>query len=120
MTWYAVHISMLVSFKDGRQDSFPVWENICLVNATDRSEARSKAEKLARDEYEGDDDGSFTWNERPATWVFSGVRRLIECVDSDLPPKEGTEVTYLEFDIGTRNEYDRYISGQDAELIYRK
>jgi hypothetical protein len=66
MTWYAAHIVMAVKFKRGEQNRFPVWENIVLISAESEEEAFAKAEERGRCE-EGDDGGTFTWGDRPAT-----------------------------------------------------
>src|SRR3989442_6952758 len=68
-TWYAAHIVMYVTFKDGAQDHYPVWENIVLIEAPTEDEAFSKAEVIVR-AGEGDSDGSFRSNDRPATCNF--------------------------------------------------
>ena len=88
MTWYATHVIMDVVFREGHQDSYPVWENVFIVESADQETARTIAEGLGRDG-EGDSNGSMKWEGRPASWVFAGVRKLVNC-DSDPrpPPRE--------------------------------
>lgn len=48
--WYAASIIMLVKFKDGNQDKYPVWENVVLIKASSGDEALELAEKRGREE----------------------------------------------------------------------
>lgn len=98
MSWFAAHIIMFVQLKKKKQRRFPVWENIVLVQANSEVQAFQKAERKGRLE-EGDDDGSFTWGGEAATWVFAGVRKLTMCEDFETRPGDGTEVTYVEFEL---------------------
>ncbi len=36
--WFAAHIVMMVKLKDQKQDHFPVWENIILIEAATEAE----------------------------------------------------------------------------------
>src|SRR5262245_60788107 len=100
MTWYIAHIVMSVRFKDGNQNKYPVWENLVLIEAASEEEAEEKAKVRAR-RYEGDTHGSLTWEERPATWVFAGIRKVIRCEIPDVQPTSGMEVSYSEFEVAT-------------------
>ena len=81
--WFAAHIVMYVEFKTESQTTFPVWENIVLINANSDDEAFGKAERKGL-ESEGDDGGSFEWEGLPARWVFAGVRKLTLCKNGRL------------------------------------
>jgi hypothetical protein len=98
MTWYAAHVILYVVFRDGNQDSYPVWENVFIVESADEETARTVAEGLGR-EGEGDSNGSMKWEGRPASWVFAGVRKLVKCDSDPEAPRHGTEVTYSEFSV---------------------
>lgn len=37
--WYAAHVVMFFKFHDGRQDSFPIYENVMLFEAKEDEEA---------------------------------------------------------------------------------
>ena len=100
MTWFAAHVIMYISFKDGRHDTYPVWENVILVEAETEDGAHAKAEVYGR-EAEGDTNGTLRWAERPASWVFAGVRKLVRCDSDSEPPREGAEVTYSEIVVDT-------------------
>jgi hypothetical protein len=116
MTWYAAHLILYVRFKTGRQRHYPVWENIVLIRATTAEQAMAKAERRGRED-EGDCDGSFRWDGRPAEWVFAGVRKLMRCVDADEQPRDGTEVTYLELEVGSKEALQKFVDGERVSLI---
>ena len=88
MTWYAAHVIMYTVFREEHQDSYPVWENVFIVESADQETARTIAEGLGRDG-EGDSIGSMKWEGRPASWVFAGVRKLVKCDSDPGPPRHG-------------------------------
>jgi hypothetical protein len=100
MPWFAAHIIMYIAFKDGRQDTWPVWENVVLVNADTEDAARARAAGYAH-EAEGDCDATLLWAQRPASWVFAGVRKLVKCDSDPERPGDGTEITYTEMALST-------------------
>lgn len=118
MAWYGVHVIMAVRFKDGNQDSFPAWENIYLIEATDAKEAENKAKSIGHNN-EGDSAGTFQWNDRPAAWRFAGVRRIIEISDDKSlrnEPGDGVEVTYQTLEFDEEAELRAYADGGPATL----
>lgn len=117
MTWYIAHIIMFVRFKDGNQGKYPVWENLILIEASSGEEAWEKAELRAKED-EGDSQGSFTWDGRPATWVFAGIRKLITCGHRGERPTSGTEVSYSEFEVATEEVLQKLVRGETVELTY--
>jgi hypothetical protein len=56
--------------------------------------ARRRPATLARQK--GDSDGTLRWAQRPASWVFAGVRKLVKCDSDPERPDDGTEITYTE------------------------
>ena len=76
-----------------------MWENIILIRARDSEEAYAKAEELGRQD--AFDDPTLTWGGHPAQVIFAGVRKITLCVDPDTRPNHGTEVTYIEMDLGS-------------------
>ena len=117
MAWYAAHIIMYVRFKDGKQDKYPVWENIVLIEAGSDKEAWEKSKRRAL-RYEGDSRGSFTWEGRPATWVFAGIRKINTCVDPEQRPIDETEITYSEFGLTTAEDLRKLVDGEPVEVVY--
>ncbi len=119
INWYAVSIIMLIKFDDGNQDTYPIWENIVLIKAESVSKAFKKAEKIGKD-YERTKEGSVTCNGRLATEVFAGVRKLIECDDSEERPSDGTELTYSQMVISDENSFSRFVQGKSVNLLYEE
>jgi len=70
MTWYAAHIVLLTKFLDSVQDSYPVWENVVLINAATSDEAYAIADRKGNAEAAVE---NHTYNGRPAAWVYMGT-----------------------------------------------
>jgi hypothetical protein len=119
MSWFAAHIIMSVKLKAKLQRRFPVWENIVLVEADSEERAFQRAERRGRLD-EGDDDGTFTWGGQPATWVFAGVRKLTACEDFDTQPKNGTEISFLEFELDSKEAVRRLAQGRQVQMRLRE
>jgi hypothetical protein len=115
MSWFAAHLIMSVRLKAKQQRRFPVWENIVLIQANSEKQAFQKAERRGRLD-EGDDDGTFTWGGHPATWVFAGVRKLTSCEDSQSPPGDGTEISFLEFELDSEEAVRKLVEGQQVKM----
>ncbi|MFC4158713.1 DUF4288 domain-containing protein [Chitinimonas lacunae] len=118
MTWYAMHLIMQIRFKAATQPYFPAWEEVFLVEADTPDEAYSKAETIGLS-LEGDSQGTFHWDEQPATHVFSGVRKCIElsCPRSPLnAPKDGCELTYSLFEFSSQADLRKYVEGDEVLL----
>ncbi|HEV2946656.1 MAG TPA: DUF4288 domain-containing protein [Gemmataceae bacterium] len=115
MSWFAAHLIMSVRLKAKQQRRFPVWENIVLIQADSEKQAFQKAERRGRLD-EGDDDGTFTWGDHPAIWVFAGVRKLTPCEDSQSPPSDGTEISFLEFELDSEETVRKFVEGQQVKM----
>jgi hypothetical protein len=59
MSWYTAHAIMFVRFKEGRQEHYPVWENVLLIRAASEEEAFTRACERAKQD-EGDSNDTFT------------------------------------------------------------
>ena len=116
MKWYIAHVIMYVKFKHGKQGHYPIWENLHLIKASSPEKAWEWAEKCGR-EAEGDDSGSFRWGDRPATWVYAGTRKVIECGDAGHAPVSGTEVTFSELRVESLAALKRLISGEPVRNV---
>lgn len=119
MTWYAAHTIIYTKFKDGNQDRYPVYENIILIEAKTVEEAFEKAAKEGKDQ-EGDSQGSLTWDDRPATHVFAGIRKLISCVDKENRPNDGTEVTYSQLEVESEEALSKLVNGDPVTVLYEE
>ena len=115
MNWYSAHLLMYVKFKSQPQSRFPVWENIVLITADSEEEAFAKAERRGRED-EGDEDESFRWGDAAAEWVFAGVRKITACQDEEKRPGDGTEVTYIEMEVSSREALDKLIAGEPVSV----
>jgi hypothetical protein len=116
MTWYAAHLLFYVELKHKRQARYPVWENIVLVSTKTLDEAFDKAERRAKEDACMVPDESFTWGGEPARWVFGGVRKLTLCMDEEKRPGDGTEVTYLEWDVPSWQSLQKLLRGEPASV----
>jgi hypothetical protein len=117
MNWYAAHIIMYVRYKEHRQNSYPLWENVVLVRAGSADEAFAKAEKYGQAK-EGEEDGSFSWSGKPARWVYGGVRKLTLCEDAEQRPGDGTEVTYTQMKVRSVRDLKKLLRGSPVEVCY--
>src|SRR5262245_58561954 len=108
---------MYVEFKTEFQTTFPVWENVVLINANSVDEAFGNAEKKGR-ESEGDDGGSFEWDGVPARWVFAGVRKLTLCQNPQEPPGDGTEITYLQMRVRSKNSLMKLVKSERVNVEF--
>ncbi len=119
MKWYAASIIIGIKYKDGEQDTYPFIENVVLIQASSDDEAYEKASKRAL-AYEGDADGTFCWGDRPANAVFAGIRKVIECVDSDSQPSDGTEITYSMMEVDSEDLFQKLINGKPVPILYEE
>jgi hypothetical protein len=123
MTWYAAHIILLTKFLDGVQDSYPVWENVVLINAATSDEAYAMADKKGEAESSV---GSHTHDGRPAIWVYAGTRKLNECLECFDPEERasggmeeyGTEVTYSSFVLPDEDAMQKMLANRDVTVLY--
>jgi hypothetical protein len=115
--WYAAHVVMAVEFRDGNRDRVPVFENIFLVQAAPHQEAQKEGALLGKGE-EGDSEGSFMWDGRPAFLRFAGIRKTTLCADPELPPKNGTEITYSEFELSDTESVSKFLRGEEVTIRY--
>jgi hypothetical protein len=116
MKWYAAHIVMQVQFKTDTQMTFPVWENIYLIESESVEEALTKAESIGVAN-EGDNGGSFFWEEMPARWVYKGVRKLQTLSHPSDPgnkPTDGCELTFTTYEFASPGDLDRFVEGEEV------
>ncbi len=115
--WYAAHAVMLVRFREGEQDEFPVWENIFLVEAPTPQEAMEKAKTRALEDVS--DDETMTWNKRPARFEFVGLRKLMQCWSDEEQPSDGTEVSFNDLLFSSREELDAFVRGEETQVTFQ-
>jgi hypothetical protein len=118
MTWYAAHLIMAVKLKEQTQLRFPIWENIVLIQAKTEREGFAKAGAHGRQD-SGDNDGSFRWDGQPATWVFAGVRKLVQCALMAEQPGDGDEVSYAELELDSYEAVEKLAAGDVVDVRYQ-
>lgn len=124
MKWYAVHVIMFFKVKRGKQQVFPVWENIYLVNAKGPAQAKRRGEALGRAEEE---DG-LTWEGKPVTMVFGGIRKVMSCAADPTRPGpsdvkklyDGVEATFNAYAVASRKDLNALIAGKNARVVYEE
>ncbi len=127
MTWYAAHLIQYFKLKDRPQSTFPVWENVVLIEADSLTNAFSQADEIGQTYY-GHNDDSLRLNDQPALSIFAGIRKLVECqeiVSNDLDyqkanskPGHGTEITYIELEVNSQEALDKLVGGNEVEVVY--
>jgi len=115
--WYVAHIIMYTKLKTDKQTEFPVMENLFLIKAESDDEAYDKAEKIGK-ECETDFDGTYTYDEIPASILFGGVRKLISCFKSECRPDDGEELTYSRYMVNNEEELKQLINGDSVKIEY--
>src|SRR5262249_12574281 len=114
MNWYAAHLIQYFKYREGKQRSIMVWENIVLIRAASADEAYRKAEKIGREDTI--DDKTLRVGKHPAKMVFAGVRKIVECVDPKKRPGGGTEVSYNEMVLRSEEAIRKLAAGEDVPV----
>lgn len=118
MSWYAASIVSYVKFKDGNQDEYPIWENVVLIKASSDEDAFEKAKCIGK-ESDGD---AFIWEDRPAVWQYAGIRKIlsVDTNNEDASIGDGLEITYSQMLLKNKTDLDKFVEGDEIELIYEK
>lgn len=121
--WYAAHALFYFKLVDEDQDSFLVHENIYIINAADSAAARARAEIIARAN-EDSGDGALELNEKKASYIFAGIRKIIEAettpAPEDAPLTNGQELTYSVLEVDTLDEVLALARGEMINVLYRE
>ncbi|CAG0990796.1 MAG: DUF4288 domain-containing protein [Anaerolinea sp.] len=117
MTWYAAHLIEYFRLREGHQEKYPVWESVILIQANSVGEALDLAHQIGKEKYDATDD---TWHldDQPATKIFLGIRKIVECDldDADSSPALGTEITYTKMEVNTEDEARRMAHGESVTV----
>jgi len=116
MSWYSAHIIQYFKLRDEPQSSYTTYENIVLSQADSTDEAFAKAETIGREEYEYS--GDLRLGDKPAISVFGGIREIVECRDNELRPGDGTELTWIEFELGSEEALQQLINGDSVTVVH--
>jgi hypothetical protein len=115
--WYAAHIILYALLKEEEQDEYFVWEDIVLIAADSLDVAFQKAEQHGLHS-SGDCNGTFRYEGKPATIVLAGVRKIVECVDPRTRPADGTEVTYSDLVVKSKEDIEKLARGEEVNVLY--
>jgi hypothetical protein len=122
MSWYAASLIFVFRVQKGKQERFPVWENVYLLESQSAEDAWRKAEEFGRTEQV--DDESLTLDDEPAFLRFSGVRKVVAIQNpfpttpNADPPSDKTEITYSEFTLNSEEDVKRLVAGECVALVY--
>jgi len=122
MTWYTASIVQAIKLKEGKQEIYPVYENYVLIEADTVENAFNKADIIGKQVSEIDD--QLTLNNKPATMVYMGVRKLIEVrnpLSEELDVDKlhsGTEVSYSYMEVDSEKKLKRLAEGKAVVVNY--
>lgn len=123
MTWYGASVVTVIKVQQGKQDTFPVFEDVFLVEADNRESAFKKAEGYGLELENLDDNLEFKGI--PAKRKFLGIRKLRSICNppaaNDLdnsPPENGTEITHSFFEIDNEADLKRFAEGKRVLVSY--
>jgi hypothetical protein len=52
--------------------------------------------------------------------VFAGVRKIIQCVNPDEKPQDGTEVSYSSFELNDLEDFKKLVRGDPVQILYEE
>jgi hypothetical protein len=67
---------------------------------------------------EGDSRGSFRWSERPAEWVFAGIRKILSVSHNGNNLSHVDELTYSEFSVADEKALRDLAAGREVAVEY--
>ncbi len=124
MIWYAANIVNVIRVRNGTQGSYPIWEDVYLIEAATDEEAVRKAEALGKENES--DDPSLTYDGVPARMEFVGVRKVVRVRNAfpahpdEIQPTNGTEITYSKYTVATEKDVARFASGEKVDTVYEE
>ena len=122
--WYCAHAIFYFEFKYEEQDSYLVHENVYLIQAVDESSAMGKAIKIAKENEDLSENNHLELNEKPARYLFSGIRKLITVSNYDKENEDiiesDVEATYSELEVDNLNQVKKLSEGSFVEVLYRE
>lgn len=118
--WYCVHAVHFFEYQDGPQSDWLVWEHMYLIEAACPDEAKRKGESRALQD-QTPEASRTTVDGKPARLRFTTIRKVVECQDLDPEsglPTDGTELSYSEYAVLTREDFVSLTSGKSATVVY--
>lgn len=123
MSIFSATLINVVRLRAGEQDSYPVWEDVCLIEASGYDEAFQKAEELGKSRES--DDTTLTLDDKPAVIEFCGVRKIARVVNpinipEDASPQHGSEVAFSKYCVSTSQDLEKLVRGESVAVIYEE
>jgi hypothetical protein len=122
--WYCAHAIFYFELKHEKQDSYLVHENVYLIQADNEKVAMQKAMAIAEENEDLSEDNHLEVNEKPARYIFAGIRKLITVSNYDKRNRSiiesGVEVTYSEFEVDDVSGIQALKKGDFVEVLYRE
>ena len=124
MTWYAATIISVVRVRTGKQETFPVWEDVCLIEAASDDDAFRKAETLGKSREI--DDRTTMLDGVAASVVYLGVRKVGRIINpfpeapAESPPKHGSEISFSKYTLASANDLNLLVQGKSVHVIYEE
>jgi hypothetical protein len=122
--WFAAHAIMYFRTRSTQRE-FYVWENVYLIKAQSARQAKSAASRFAK-AASGADHGDLRIQNKPATLVFGGIRKVVECQGDPTTFKpavvrvihDGVEATYSKYTVRGKNSLRALIKGRPVTVVY--
>jgi hypothetical protein len=115
---YAAHLVMKIVpiLNESREDKafISVYENIYLISAKNDLVAWEEAEKLGRTLEENQ--SKVIWMGIESNLCFAGVRRLVSFSVVSPDPIHLGELTYLQIDFESQEDFDSYLVGNSSAV----
>lgn len=121
---FCAHAIFYFKLCNEKQDTFLIHENVYLIDAEDVDHATQAAIQIAKGNEDLSEDGHLELNEKKVSYVFAGLRKLIEIETSPGPVYAsglvGLELTYSEFEVDTLDQVFSLAGGDMVEMLYRE
>lgn len=123
MAWFSAALISVIRQRTGEQESYPVWEDVCLIEALNDDDAFRKAEDLGKSR--DSDDATLTLNGQPASLSFVGVRKIAPIINPfDTPenamPLHGSELAFSKYNVLTAFDVEKLVRGESVSVIYEE
>ncbi len=86
-----------------------------LIQASTDEEAWRKAEIAAKASV-GDDQNSYTCDNRPAKRMYRGIRKLIQYIDESL--EDGIEISHSQYEADSSEDVNKLAQGDEVRVTY--
>jgi len=117
MQWYGAHLIKYLKYKDNIQNGYVIYENIVLVSAETPGEALLEAEKYGKSE---EVDTTIGPNDRPAEWIFAGVRYVMPCSNvnelSETSLVHGTKITSRFLQVESEADIEKLVEEEEVKV----